>query len=399
MPQATPKHVIFLGAGASKGSGYPLANELRLLLSSPSHLKEALKHCRRVDHAGADRVWMDVEACLRRNAKALELFRNGGFATIDEFCKLAGGRFASEIHGLRRLVRAVLGTVCPEDNFEKSEYYSFVQALFKEDLCTLRDDITVITFNYDSYLDFLLHRALHRRCEIGGETEPREHSLNSVTSGFHNPQNRDWIADGGFCLLKLHGSICYPNEPNRGFTELFTGPKEGLALNLFAHEGNVVTPPIMFPWECVPMAGNKASYCALIGSSAQHEECLPGLLKAIWAKARFAVGEAEKISFVGLSMHPFLNDGFKYLFHGRSGEAEIVIANPENILVDPNRRETHWAAIPGSPSKQLLTMLKHCAAPDFKIKGRPPGKSVKTGEITLHKDFASFIRYEMKFVP
>jgi hypothetical protein len=38
----TGKYVIFLGAGSSKGSGYPLANELRLLTSSRKKWEEAL---------------------------------------------------------------------------------------------------------------------------------------------------------------------------------------------------------------------------------------------------------------------------------------------------------------------------------------------------------------------
>jgi hypothetical protein len=41
------KHVVFLGAGASKTSGYPLADELRLRLSAQqqciSDLKQAVK--------------------------------------------------------------------------------------------------------------------------------------------------------------------------------------------------------------------------------------------------------------------------------------------------------------------------------------------------------------------
>src|SRR3954469_17155968 len=35
IPTPAKKHVIFLGAGASKTSGYPLATELRLLMSDP----------------------------------------------------------------------------------------------------------------------------------------------------------------------------------------------------------------------------------------------------------------------------------------------------------------------------------------------------------------------------
>jgi hypothetical protein len=37
----------------------------------------------------------------------------------------------------------------PEEHFEQSEYYSFIQALFKDDQTSLRDDIVVLTYNYD----------------------------------------------------------------------------------------------------------------------------------------------------------------------------------------------------------------------------------------------------------
>ena len=36
------KHVIILGAGSSVTSGYPVANELRLLMSSEKRLQEEL---------------------------------------------------------------------------------------------------------------------------------------------------------------------------------------------------------------------------------------------------------------------------------------------------------------------------------------------------------------------
>ena len=46
----TGRHVIFLGAGASKGSGYPLANGLRLLISSRKQWEAALRQYQK-DHS------------------------------------------------------------------------------------------------------------------------------------------------------------------------------------------------------------------------------------------------------------------------------------------------------------------------------------------------------------
>jgi hypothetical protein len=141
-------HIIFLGAGASHGSGYPLANGLRLLISSRNKWEDAL-----VKYESAHGLMNRPISNLGmeywdRHVDALKFFRNGGFATIDEFCKLAGGsKLHNEIHGLRCLLRAALGLFNPEEHFEKSEYYSFVQKLFKSDQMSLREDITILTYN------------------------------------------------------------------------------------------------------------------------------------------------------------------------------------------------------------------------------------------------------------
>ena len=160
-PNKVRKHVIFLGAGASKGSGYPLANELRLRISSWEHFDKHAKDYESKHKLLHAPYSTEISACLRRHAEAIDLFRNGGFATLDEFCKLAGGfEFKKQINGLRCLVRGALGLCNPEESFHTSEYYGFVQSLFKDDLLSLREDVCVLTYNYDPYLQFLLHRAL-----------------------------------------------------------------------------------------------------------------------------------------------------------------------------------------------------------------------------------------------
>jgi hypothetical protein len=89
---AAKKHVIFLGAGASSGSGYPLANELRLLMSSRKHLENRL-----ADYEGKHRlqgrpIVTEAMAFLDKFSDALDLFRNGGFATLDASSCLVDGR-------------------------------------------------------------------------------------------------------------------------------------------------------------------------------------------------------------------------------------------------------------------------------------------------------------------
>lgn len=131
----TGKHIIFLGAGASYRSGYPLANDLRLLISSRKKWEKALAKYQTSHNIEVLRIPAIGLQYWDKNRDVLDLFRNGGFATIDEFCKLAGAHeFQKEIHGLRCFVRAALGLFNPEENFEKSEYYGFIQSLFKDDL-------------------------------------------------------------------------------------------------------------------------------------------------------------------------------------------------------------------------------------------------------------------------
>jgi hypothetical protein len=86
-----PKHVIILGAGASASSGYPVGNDLRLSMSSTKALEDrirkALENAGDVDRLG---IVKQFHQWIKPLEKALKLFREGNFATVDEFCRLAG---------------------------------------------------------------------------------------------------------------------------------------------------------------------------------------------------------------------------------------------------------------------------------------------------------------------
>ena len=208
-----------------------------------------------------------------KHVQALTLFRNGGFATIDEFCLLAGGQFQTEINELRGLVRAALGLFNPEDCFEDSEYYGFVQSLFRDDLMCLREDITVLTYNYDPYLEFLLARALRYRWRIKRTGSPQiqittqdseqldniSKVLGAVTSGFSDSNNQTWLEEDkdkpSFCLLKLHGSVCREVDDVGGYETLFSDDPLARAQDLFQGVSETNTPPILFPWEIMTNRG------------------------------------------------------------------------------------------------------------------------------------------------
>src|SRR5437899_13018272 len=100
------EHVIFLGAGASKSSGYPLANDLRLLMSSRKHLEKAINAA---DDPRERRRKPQIDLMLEALEESIALFRKGGFASVDEFCKL-GSDFSVQdsINEMRSWTRSVL---------------------------------------------------------------------------------------------------------------------------------------------------------------------------------------------------------------------------------------------------------------------------------------------------
>jgi len=108
---SAPKHVIFLGAGASVSSGYPTAMDLRELMASEEALeKQVLTAIRGIppgpQHIGSAaqfNQWIDP---MKRS---LKLFRDGCFGTIDEYCSLVRNANAREVIQLKKILRLVFG--------------------------------------------------------------------------------------------------------------------------------------------------------------------------------------------------------------------------------------------------------------------------------------------------
>jgi hypothetical protein len=430
-------HVIFLGAGSSYGSGYPLANDLRLLISSRKNWEEAL-----VKYEDEHKLPGKPISALGINywdyhVVALDLFRNGGFATVDEFCKLAGGfSFQSEINNLRCLLRAALGLFNPEEKFEKSEYYGFIQSLFMPDLLSLRDGVTVLSFNYDPYLEYLLLRALQHRYQVTRRTsslvlsneesaaqKKYENSCYAVTSGFIAPADQKWLGAQSdaptFCVLKLHGSIVSAVNAISDFETLFSD-REGSALRraekLLGENSGRNMPPILFPWEIM----DKNGFIEKDASPFQNAPAVHSLFRSIWERARRAVQTADKISFVGLSMHEYLNDGFRYLFgnfgkesdpkiramidagnidENKPKEVQVVVANPENENFKHTDKGMHPASLCGKVNVMLRTVadnMKFVRSSSEDVGGFHGGpEDVTEFGITPRNSFKEFIEREM----
>jgi hypothetical protein len=268
-----------------------------------------------------------------------------------------------------------------------------VQKLFNRDFCDLRDDVAVLTYNYDAYLDFVLSHAFMARKEAVGKPIKLSQIPTAVLGGLHNGDADDLLSRKGFCFLKLHGTSVLPAfdqsndlEPRAlTFKEVFgesdqqqliarlnspCGPKSPIG----EKEGTILTPPIFFPWEIINDKGGfvseqdfrrvegVTSTRAFEGKSGKTASYY-SLFKAIWKRAQREISESEQVSFVGFSAHNFMKLGLRFLFQNRRKiSLRVVTANPESVCLEA-----------------LEGMLKDIGVPSgrtgFRVKGYPTFKS------------------------
>ena len=350
-------HVIFLGAGASATSGYPVGNGLRLNLSCRKRFRSAVEKA-----LGGNSK--EVEKICKKHfeifGNSMELFRNGAFATVDEFSKLMSGTHPEQVQEMKKLMRLAFFFHNPEDDFAQSDYYAFIQRLFRDDdLSGLKSNITVISYNYDFYFDFLLDRAYKHRQGLE-EADVKPEWKNKLTSGFFDPTTEWTIVPFQFNYFKLHGSIGYAGKQDYSWHNAFSAtPLERMRRLADVHY-KVTVPPVIFPWELFDGSGRviKEDDFIFVSQARSRQQKANGrtlfnLYKALWKGAREAVEGAQKISFVGLSMHPFLEDGLRYLFGGKSDATQVVVANPDNEFFREAKNRLHPASLCGRVSGTL----------------------------------------------
>ena len=426
------KHVIILGAGASYSSGYPLAADLRVILSSVAALEEYL-HSKVPINQATSRAIESFRNWFGKQSKSIQLFREGCFGTIDEFSFLARARYPEEVHQIKQIVGVLLALHNPEERFkvrngentsgfETSDYYPFVQKLFAEGT-EVRNDVSVLTYNYDPYLDYLLYRSYRRRKEAAGEKIGV--SPTKLTSGFGDRDARKIIDGNGFCMLKLHGTSVLPPQLNSQETpwtafltyeevywnrERWFSPENGKLLSTNP------SPAMYFPWELLGDQGEFVSPDTFAGldnlasGNAYFESTgrtLHQLCEAIWLRAKREIAEAEKISFVGLSMHKFLEPGLRYLFSERTAKRsppnedtrdtslEIVLACPSAVYPGADFKR---ASVPNSAADRLASTLCRVYPKLMNSSGRliaPHRGKAGSGGIVCYSDFKSFIQGEM----
>ncbi len=417
------KHVIFLGAGASLTSGYPLAAGLKVILSSRYAFEKYV-----ASKINGTQLQNYLNQRFAQMSKAVALFREGGFGTVDEFSYLARKRFPQEVHEFKQLAGIILALHAPEESngFENSDYYPFIQRLFQES-AEPRNDIAILTYNYDPYLEFLLDRAYMRRQIASGKdwASIPQRELCPLNSGFREWNAKELLEGAGLCLLKLHGASVMPPQPPHTdgkdlgwltWDDVFDSRTNWLNKNPVWAAELISSPGMFFPWELIDENGefttaekfarfeNLAVGNLYYKSSAR---TLYELCKAIWLRAQREIADAEKFSFVGLSMHKFLKQGLEFLFKKRieklkSGK-NATDWNSEIILACPGAwrpgQTFDKAAPPSSPAAKLVAMLNEVnpAMAKIETKGiysRDFGKNA-SGGVVGYGTFRDFIEAEL----
>lgn len=426
------KHVIFLGAGASVTSGYPDANRLAVLMCDTwTFTRELVSRLEAEGEQNAKQYILGkstIRTYYDSFRKSAQLLRHGDFATMDELSNLAkGGQLASEIQNLKKLMRFVFALNNPDlTHWANSDYRAFIQAIF-DGRGEPREDISIISFNYDPYFEWRLLRAQLARAVV----KPLSHGAalrcrQAVTSGFIDPMDVEWLQTAGFCHLKLHGTCVLPTT--QPIDRLGWPPQEGdpvhlttehmfrfdtlprfccLSNSTFASQA----PPALLPWEIISPAGQlleQAEFEVIVGPDWQHRALYP-LFRALWQRARADIQAADKISFVGLSIGPFMEPELKFLFDGKSGIVEAVVANPEAAkyrdLPDPFHPVTFCGKMLDlferiCPGMYCDRSLRDDGAkpPEPRNETLPEGHPLtarQASRMTIRDGFSDFIRNEM----
>ena len=388
------KHVIILGAGASSTSGYPMNNCLGTILSSHEGFEQYVR-----DQDADPQLKQKLIMEFTKEEKWWRSFRDGRFDTVDEFSSEFRRKLGVVVQHLKWYTSWVFGLHNPQGNSgscerrdttgsESSDYLRFVKKLFKEGAPCLREDIAVLTYNYDAHFEFLLSSAFR-----GRRSDNHAQIPTAFVSGLGDLDAPALLKAKGFCFLKLHGTsvlpvfVPPPGRRNRAFTfdNFFVDRAQLGKLPDPVRVGRPETPPIFFPWELITKRGGFVTEDAFWGvDGTKDNRVYYPIFKAIWKRAQQEITEAEKISFVGFSAHPFMEHGLRFLFKARKRQIEagtkqhlqVATANPDSV---PEGHQGN-APPPGGHVDRLQKLLA-AACPGL------PG----LGEIVCYPDFKSFL--------
>ena len=201
----------------------------------------------------------------------------------------------------------------------------------------------------------------------------------------------------GFALLKLHGTIVQVEDSNYslGHTDVLQKSSPGW-VSLLCKLGPAVSNPwIVFPWELFDEKGTfiNAKTFPEIGNGS--DDIAFHAFETTWRRAKIEVEAATKVSFIGISMHEYMEFGLKHLFEGKHGMFEVVMADPSNgpFTDTPGGGPAHRLATPAYRLRQLL--LKVCPNMATLPNGRRKSGYDNRIPVRCIPTFADFIRTEM----
>ena len=388
------------------------------MCDAPS-FRRALRDALQRDGDGGRGFELNSVITQYQSSEAAKLLRAGDFATMDELSKHAlGAEHAKTIRDLKKLMRLVMAFDNPEVHYYgTSDYRRLIQKLFVGN--SLRRDVSVISYNYDPYFEFRLLRTLFTRSKIAQiKGEELQTLAREVTSGFIEQQDRKWFEKDGFCHLKLHGACVFPAKTSARKTlpvqpddkqplrieDFFSFPAVARLAALSQPPFSNEDPPALLPWQIVHEQQsrllNEGEFVSAVGSDWQHAS-LFSLFHSIWERARREVLAADKISFVGISLSPYLEPGLKFLFSGKRGHLQLVVANPEIERFKNSENHLH----PDSPAGRTLAVLNRCGlesrvyASFSEDDGMIRLDDMETDEhepaVTSHASFRDFIEAEV----
>src|SRR5205807_3143353 len=105
------------------------------------------------------------------------------------------------------------------------------------------------------------------------------------------------------------------------------------------------------PWEIMTKDGQ---FCAKDTFPIKDKPWAFELFQQIWRRAQYALNTATKVSFVGISMHPFMKLGLEHLFRTKEGECEVVVANNSRQVIDVPATSTSNEILPAGAVTSVL---------------------------------------------
>lgn len=303
--------VYVVGAGFSKGLGYPLTKTLltdvwnRLPSGSRRQLTKIIEFHHPAFKAGKKKSFPDIEQLLTEMAVNLQLFDSS---------RPAEGRFTKD--QLRESRQILLSTI---QSWFHSKYEDAIKTAWLSEIVNKmrREKAAIVSFNWDLILDQLL---------FGGDLSSQSYGLSKKLGN-------------GPLLLKPHGSLnWYKGRQLEHVTDL-------KRIEIFHRKNRDQCVHAFLPPREVKSKSGK-QYTPLIIPPTYFKNFKPSIFNRLWQNCTEVLSTPKRLVFLGYSLPEsdlhaqfIFRCGFHNQLHGRikdsdsrypkTGAAEVVIVNPD----------------------------------------------------------------------